>query len=148
MQKNTSAGHAAWLFICCPLKNWRPAEEFSATSQLTDPKYLLPNITFTSAPRLESSFFLFVKPILRRINWTVSLFDKRISFYIPMQGHVSHIGAVKKTILGVKLLYCSSIGKHPDISGRQMRQGQCPWDTFKGDLSKWVLTKTGSFLAI
>ena len=99
-------------------------------------KYLLPNMTlllWLNVPSCCLSNLPVVLPHTCKLD-SVTVWQKN-QFYIPMQGDVSHVGALKKTMLGVKLLHCSSLAKYPhihicrgDIWGR---------DTFKGDLSMW-----------
>ena len=44
-------------FICCPLKNWPAAEEFSATATQTS-EYVSLNLTFSSCQDLLSGYFI------------------------------------------------------------------------------------------
>ena len=89
-------------------------------------KYLLPNMTlllWLNVPSCCLSNLPVVLPHTCKLD-SVTVWQKN-QFYIPMQGDVSHVGALKKTMLGVKLLHCSSLAKYPHIhmSGRCMRQG-------------------------
>ena len=130
MQKNRWAGHAACLFICCPLKNWPVAKEFSATSQLnTASKYVLNNF---QKHLLIEEFSAILTALMKYVLLNLTEKHLLLWLYVPSRS-LSNPPVVPapmckldllKTILYAKLYFnASSIAEHPHISGSKMKQG-------------------------